>query len=285
MTTSLLEICVNGSFFPENQPVLTASDRGLLLGDGLFETIRVYQQKPFLSHQHLTRMLASARHFRFPLLPDSFVIHSWLQALIERNQIQTGYARVTLTRGLKQSPGLYLDQESHPQIIIETKPLEYRDMTWNITMAEVRRSRTSLISAHKTTNYLENLMVLDQAKNEGFDEAILCVEEGLVQEGTRTNLFFVEENQLFTPPLELGPLPGITRGLVMNQLQHGYPVTELPFAWDSVRMADEVFLTNSLWGIIEVSRVDELHKPSGKVTQKLKQVYLQYVQSFKETKI
>ncbi len=279
-------LCLNGEFLPETQATISAIDRGFLLGDGLFESIRVYQGHPFQNLLHWKRLQGSASHFHIPLPYDWQLVQTWTQELINRNQINDGYLRITLSRGLRTAPGLNIDSTSTPTFLLEARPFSPSSTwTWSLTLALARRSYTSQITGHKSLNYLENLVALNEAKNCGFDEALFCVENDWVQEGTRSNLFMLKDDQLFTPPLNLAVLPGITRQLVLELFPIFGPVAEIPFSYHDLFTADAIFMTNSLYEIVPVHQWEDrkfpcIHPTVDQLGKAFRQKRNQWVQAY-----
>ncbi|MGK5092434.1 aminotransferase class IV [Deltaproteobacteria bacterium TL4] len=272
-TVMSMELCFNGTFYPDDQAVFCGNDRGLLMGDGLFETLRICQQSPIQTEEHWLRFRNSAEVLKIDLWFSFKTLNGWIQELLRKNQIQEGYLRWTLTRGIRQIGGLNLSSQGKANLVVEARPISIQPSQWKLSLATTRRSSTSKITSHKTLNYLENLISLDEAQQRGFDEALFCVEKEQVQEGTRSNVFMIKNEELWTPPLALAVLPGITRQTLLNAYQRSGTVHEKPFSWEALQGADEVFMTNSLWGIIPVSCFETQAYHAHPVTHKLMEQY------------
>ena len=121
----------------------------------------------------------------------------------------------------------------------------------------VRTSKHAVDPAVKSGNYLNNILALAEAKKAGAYEALMCNEKGQVAEGSSSNVFIVHNKEIKTPPLHVGLLAGITRMRVMEQARSlGYTVLETFLSRHDVKIADEVFITSSIRGIMPITKVD-----------------------------
>ena len=270
-------ICNNGTFYPQHQPTLSLLDRGLRWGDGLFETIRIENRTPLCITEHWQRITNSASHFSIPLLISQEILHDWSIKLIQKNQIQSGVLRWILTRGAVDSSGMKFHPDLQSQWYIEANPMEFTPITWKLSFAKFSRSKTSPITPHKSVNYLENLFALHIAEKSGFDEALFCVEQGVLQEGTKSNLFWVKQKEVFTPAYTTGLLGGITRQAIVEIAKgEGVRVYEVEENAESLQKADEIFMTNSLQGIIPVTQLENQERKKGKITTLLQKKLKDY---------
>ena len=253
---------VNGRLVPADAPAISALDRGLLYGDGLFETIRAYGGKPFLLDDHLARLAASAAELRIAERLDTAPIARGVAELLEANRLDgDAYIRITLTRGI-HAGALTLEPAAEPTIAIVARPLhppppERYDQGITAIIATVRRNADSPLPRHKTLNYLESLLAKTEAKDRGADDAILLDTRGEVAEAASSNLFLVSGARLVTPPLDAAILPGITRRQVLRlAAEAGIAAAERPVLPDELRSADEVFLTNAVVELLPVRSID-----------------------------
>jgi branched-chain amino acid aminotransferase len=180
------------------------------------------------------------------------------------------------------------DRAVDPTIVVVVDPLPPggvdADPSWDgpalLQTVQTRRPpANSLPPEGKTHNYLNGLMArleLRQAATEGApaDEAIVCDIQGAVCEGTTSNLFFVDDGELKTPSADLPLLPGITREIVLDVAREdGFPVSTGRYSPDAFRTADEVFATNSVWGVRPVGTVDGVDLDVGPMTELLQRRY------------
>jgi len=252
---------VNGQFVSVGSPGVAALDRGLLYGDGLFETIRAYDGVPFLFEAHIERLNRSAAELRICDGLDPSALRQDVEKLLARNGLRDAYLRITLTRGIHTGP-LELQPAERPTTCVVARPLhlpppERYDPGTRCVLASFRRSAESPLPRHKTLNYLENLLARTEARQRGADDAIFLNTRGEVAEATSSNIFLVLGGQLVTPSLEANILPGVTRAKVIELARDlGIEVLERQVWPYEFRGADEVFLTNSVAEILPVREVE-----------------------------
>ncbi len=254
-------VYLNGEFVERDAATISAFDRGLLYGDGLFETVRAYGGVPFALNEHLDRMAGSAA-FLGILFPGKAVLVEAVGELIDRNGLADAYVRITLTRG-EHTGTLVPDPSARPTLLVEARPLQpYPDALYrhgaDVVISAHRHESSSPIRAHKTANYLPNILAKQEAAERGALEVVLLDPAGIVCECATSNLFCVIDGVLHTPPLDLNILPGITRRTVMGLARKaGVDVREERFTADILRSASEVFLTNSLMELLPVRSIAE----------------------------
>ena len=156
-------IFLNDKIVKDTEGLLSTLDRGFLYGDGLFETLRAYEKKPFRLEDHVTRLSNSAQYFNIPFRYTSQQIRQIIEQLLTENNLKDAYIRMTLSRGLGVN-GLISTGTCTPTFVIHTKPLTaypaslYKTGVSLIT-SHIRRSTTCPISCHKTLNFLTNYLI------------------------------------------------------------------------------------------------------------------------------
>jgi branched-chain amino acid aminotransferase len=252
---------VNGQVIAADAPALGVLDRGLLYGDGLFETLRAYDGVPFLLGEHLARLNASAVELRISEGLDPALIAHNISELLHLNGLRDAYIRITLTRGAHRG-SLELDFTDRPTVCIIARPLRrlppsLYDPGSTAIIASIRQNADSPLPRHKTLNYLANLVAKTEARQRGADEAILLNTRGEVAEAASSNLFLVAGERLVTPSLEANILPGVTRAEVLRLAEEaGMPAEERLVRPDELREAQEVFLTNSIVELAPLRALD-----------------------------
>jgi len=243
-------IWVNGNLTRAQDATIPALDRGLLYGDGVFETVRVYSGVPFRLEAHVGRLFDGASMLQIPVPVSGDELCDVVASLLAVDQLDDAYLRITLTRGCGGPPADLRPTEA-PTLMVQARPfsgypadLYARGMS--ALLSPVRRNETSPLSLVKSLNYLDNVLARADAINAGFDEAILLNTAGLVTEGTASNIFVVLEDRVLTPPSHDGVLAGITRAAVFDVLD----VTERSVGLDELVGADEAFVTNSLMEVM-----------------------------------
>lgn len=280
-------IYLNDRFVTEQEAVVSVFDHGFLYGDGVYETIRSYGSRIFMRDQHLARLRRSAEAIGLTIPIPEQQWPALLREAMTKNEVGQGhsdaYLRITISRG----PGdIGLDPAlcPTPTVVIMTKPLQppppeqYRTGV-SLIIAKTRRNLPSALSPQiKATNFLNNILAKREAiAAEAFDSILLNWESQLT-ECTVSNIFFVRAGRLCTPALDCGLLDGITRDLLLGLARDAQiPVDEGHFDVESLRQADECFLTNTTMEVMPVTRVDG--HPVGKgtpgpITQQLHEQFM-----------
>lgn len=248
---------MNGKLTAAGEAVISALDRGLLYGDGVFETIRVYAGKPFMLDAHLARMADGCSVISLPP-PDAEEIERGVRQVLSANGLSDAYLRITVTRG--RTGGLWHDLAcSSSTVVIMAKPLippHFGDGL-HLIVSKLRSDEQSPLTRIKQTGILWKILARAEAKREGADDAILLNTQGRVAEATSSNVFWMRDGKLFTPSLDSGILAGITRSVVIALArEHGTAVVEGEFALDELSAADEAFLTSSISEIVSIRSLD-----------------------------
>ncbi|WP_416149110.1 branched-chain-amino-acid transaminase [Salipaludibacillus sp. HK11] len=268
--------------------VVSVYDHGFLYGDGVFEGIRVYSGNIFKLDEHLQRLYESAQSIMLNIPYDKEEMERIIVDTVRKNKLDTAYIRVVVSRG----PGnLGLDPTncSQPNVIVIAEalalfPKELYQKGLRVGSVASRRNRPDVLSPQvKSLNYLNNILVKLEANQAGVDEALMLNDQGYVTEGSADNIFIVKNNIIYTPPVYLGALEGITRNAIIDLAhKHGYNMKESPFTRHDVYVADEVFLTGTAVEVIAVVEVDGRliadGKP-GKVTTHLLSEFRKIVQT------
>jgi len=274
-------VFLNGRIIEAAAARVPTTDRGLLLGDGLFETMRTYGGHVFQLGAHMARLRGSADflRLRFPLADDA--VSEAVDELVRLNECPDAYVRLTLTRGW-ETAGLNLAGTGAPTVILHVRrltpyPAERYSHGARLIVSRVRQSSASPLPRHKTLNYLPYLLARQEARDAGADGAVLLNDAGQVTEEAVSNLFFVRGETLYTAPVYCGLLPGVTRAAVIEAArQAGMVVEERPVAAGEIHDFDEAFLTNSLMEVLPVRSVDKRGlacKAPGKVTLYVRELY------------
>jgi branched-chain amino acid aminotransferase len=263
-----VRIWLDGGLQDADSARVSVFDHGLTVGDGVFETLKTTDGRPFALTRHLGRLARSAAGLGLPE-PDLDEVRRACHAVTEANPMPRGRLRITYTGGL--SP-LGSDRgETGPTLVVALgKAAQRPDTTAVITVPWTRNERGALAGI-KSTSYAENVVALARARQQAATEALFGNTHGQLCEGTGSNVFVVLDGELHTPPLGSGCLAGITRALVAEW--SGARETELPL--DVLERADEVFLTSTLRDVQAVHRVDGRQLPGapGPVTAKAMRLF------------
>lgn len=232
--------------------MIPTDDRGLLLGDGLFETLLAVDGALPRIEAHLDRMAAGCAVLALPALDRAAARALCLTAPPAQGRAAV---RLTLTAG---SGGRGLDRPAAPvpRLMATAAPAPLVSTPAVLVVATTRRNEGSPASRLKTLSYLDNVLARGEARAAGADEALMLNNRGQVACAAAANLFWIEGERLLTPALDCGVLAGIMRGRVL-ELARGLGVETLEVAADLARVeaADALFLTNSLIGVRPVSRL------------------------------
>ena len=262
-------VWINGALVEETDAHISPFDHGLLTGDGVFETLRVYGGSPFAWRRHLDRLAHSAAGMTLTI-PPADVIRRAAVAVLEANGLVEARLRITVTGGpapLGSDRGA-----ASPTVIVAARPFG----PWAETVAVITvpwpRNERGALAGLKTISYGENVRALAQAAAAGAGEAIFANTKGELCEGTGTNVFVVAGGALRTPPASSGCLLGVTRALILDLAgELGLDAGEADLPLSALAAADEAFLTSSTREVQAIATVDGLPLPGapGPVTAKL----------------
>lgn len=254
-------IYLNGKLVPLKEAKVSVLDRGLQYGDGVFESLRTYNQRPFLLEQHLKRLLKGAKLLRISSLPSSTQLKLAVFKTLAANNFKESYIKIIITRGEAKGHGLDPKKAAgKPNIIIlveEQKPYPkaifskgWKAIISSFTRPDVPTSRI------KSLCYLDNILAKIEAQKSGADEAFLLDERGNIVEGTVSNIFIVKYSTIYTPSKDSPILPGLTRDLVIKLAkQSAFRVVEKAINPKELYAADECFVTFSGPGIVPISKI------------------------------
>jgi len=246
-----LRIWVDGKIFEDpDEARVPVTDHGLVVGDGVFEALKVTPAGPFAVQRHLDRLTRSAQAMGLPA-PDHRTVRSAIEDLVDGRSLSLGKIRITYTGG----PGPLGSHAAYgpPTLVVALDAAEPAARSAHVVTAPWTRNEHGALAGVKSTSYAENVRVLAFAAGRGASEGVLLNTAGRVCEGTGSNVFAVFGGSVVTPPLAEGPLAGITRELVLEW----FPVEERTLSMAEALDADEVFLTSSLRDVQPVHRWDE----------------------------
>jgi D-alanine transaminase len=248
---------LNGEIIPIAEAMIPIEDRGYQFGDGVYEFVASYEGKLFLLEEHLDRLERSMRELAYePISREK------IKTAVLNLSSASGYKRagiyIQISRGVAPRDHAY-SKDLSPQIIMTIRPVKELpaklrvDGAKAITVEDMRWGRCDT----KTVQLLANSMAKQKAKDSGCDDAIFISDQGIVREGTSSNLFIVSGDELATHPLTPNILPGITRMVVLDMCKEiGLEVKESFFDTEALYAADEVFLTGTVTEVLSVVNID-----------------------------
>ena len=263
-------------------------DRGLLYGDAAFETVRVYQGRPFRWEQHRRRLRTTLARLAIPF--PEVDLRQATADLLEAAGMPDASVRLTITRGvgegLAPGPGLTPTVLLIPRAIPEGIQ-EARARGVAVIRLPFGHGQHGFTTGHKTTDYAAAVQGrILAARNDAF-EALYVEQDGTISEATTSNVFCVRRGQLLTPPVGAGCLPGITRELVLQIARRsGIPIRETPLRSRDLGRAEEVFLTGSVIEIVPVVRIDGSPLGAGtpgEITTRLQRAYQRRVAALRKS--
>ncbi|OXM82479.1 aminodeoxychorismate lyase [Paenibacillus rigui] len=260
-----MNIYVNGTIIEEEKAVVSVYDHGFLYGMGLFETFRTYNGQPFLLDLHQRRLLAGCKQLGIAYKPQAGEWEDIIADLLLANhQLLSGkdaYIRFTVTAG-QDILGLPAGEYTHPHVVVYIKAIPPKDKELYRTgkplqLLKLARNTPEGPLRLKSLHYMNNILAKQEMRQypwAGSAEGLFTDSSGSLAEGIVSNLFFTREGKLFTPALETGILPGITRDYVLALAERaGVQTEEGFFTWSELLRADEVFITNSIQEIVPVT--------------------------------
>ncbi len=249
-----------GAIFPDSRAPFDLSDRGLLLGDGVFDTALVLNGRVFRAETHLRRLIDALAILRIDA--DPALIREGAAALIPHAEAPAGRhaLRVTVTRG-PGLRGLTPVGVQRPTVMASLSPLPPRFFWPRLSMdvAAARRNESSPLSRIKALSYLDAILAMRAATERGHNDVLFLNGAGHVACASVGNVFALFGDELVTPPLSDGALPGVIRGLLLKECGRlGLKARERSLDLDEFRAADAAFMTNSLRLIAPVARIGEV---------------------------
>ncbi|HXQ40471.1 MAG TPA: aminodeoxychorismate lyase [Candidatus Udaeobacter sp.] len=266
-------IHLNGRLTESAAARIDPADRGFLLADGLFETLRAYDGRPFALEAHLVRLSDGAAALDLPM-PAMAELAAAVAETLQANGHREASIRITLTRGAGPR-GLLPPREPRPTWMVTTSPFaDSGPPAWTAKLVTIRRNEHSPLARLKSLAYLDNILALKEAAESGADEALMLNTAGRLACGSRSNLFVVLSGALVTPPPCEGALPGIARRQLLDLAgRAGIETREAPLSIEDIKLASEVFVSNSLIEVKPLADVDDSSFAPGPVAAKLAQLY------------
>jgi branched-chain amino acid aminotransferase len=247
---------VNGTVLDDAYDrVLSVFDHGFTVGDGVFETVKVADGRPFALRRHLERLARSAEGLGLAA-PDDGRVREAVAAVLDGPPYALGRLRITVTGGTSP-PGSERGTEG-PTLVVVAGPMDVRPELTAVVTVPWRRNDVGATAGLKTTSYAENVIALARAHERGATEAIFANTSGRLCEGTGSNVFYVRDGRLHTPTLRSGCLAGVTRALVVEwcaDLAGG--VVEVDEPIEVLETADEIFLASTTRDVQAVHRCDD----------------------------
>ncbi|MCL2373296.1 MAG: branched-chain-amino-acid transaminase [Defluviitaleaceae bacterium] len=281
-----LQVYIDGEFKRLGDATVSVLDHGLLYGDGVFEGLRIYNGRVFKLTEHSKRFLESAKAILMELPLSLEEIDEVVLETCRRNGLKEGYIRLVATRG---TGDLGIDPRKSPKPTIfciaagiTLYPDEMYKTGISVVTAQQRRNNATILDPQiKSLNYLNNVLAKIEANHAGAQDALMLAQNGVVAECTGANIFLIKDGVVYTPPIYVGALDGITRRTIMDLIRaEGIVLHEKEFTLYNVYNADECFLTGTAAECIPVKSVDQRVIGNGKagpITERLLDLFRKFV--------
>ncbi len=292
---SYIQANTNGRLHSAAEPSIAPLDRGFLYGDAIYEVWRTYHGVVFAWEEHWTRLQKSANALYFPVFCEKNVMLGEIKKTVEAfckggGPTEPIYIRAQITRGAG-AIGLdtALAQKTDYVLLVQPCPAASCEQLRNglrLSLATgLRRNPAEALNpAWKTGNYLNNLLCLREARSRGADEVVILNLAGEVTEAAVSNIAFVRDGRVLTPPLTAGILPGITRGLLLQEIAQraGVSMAEATIRPEDISAMEECFLMSTTKDVMPVAVIDGVRFTVGEstVTTKLKAAFAAYAQEY-----
>jgi branched-chain amino acid aminotransferase len=271
----------NGHIRDASAPVLSVGQAGLLSGWGVFTTMRVADGVLFAFERHWARIQRDAAAFHIPIPGDGEQVQRELLELVEANQAYSATLRLAIVRN---GPGMWADPSVGRPSDLIALTADSKEWGDGVKLAYVREARHAacIFAGTKILSWAMNLTWLESVQSRGFDEAILLNERGEVAECTSANIFIANGSQVWTPPLNSGCLPGITREVLLGEIHvPGIEVGEKTLMPADLESADEVFITSTTRDLLPALQIEEKKVGrSERARQALQPAFSEFVQRY-----
>ena len=242
--------CLNGQFIRDDQAMIALADRGFRFGDGAFETIRLHRGVPYQWALHIARLRAGLAALQIPI-PEI----EWLtvaREVIQRNRAGDGFLRISVSRGVGSRGYLPLAGIAPTWAIEYLPPSDMPVTPHRLWLSPVAKIPPQCLPAnHKLAQGINSTLAALDAQQHSCDDALQLTLDGCISETSAANIFWVKNDELFTPSLSTNCLRGTTRDAVLR-LAHT-PVHEVQATLPVLEMADAVFITNARLGVHAVA--------------------------------
>ncbi|PMC34103.1 4-amino-4-deoxychorismate lyase [Bacillus sp. UMB0899] len=268
----------NSKFIKDSEATISPFDHGFLYGLGVFETFRVYKGFPFLLHDHLDRLQVAVDEVGISYKINRQKIFEIIQELITINQCESEDVTVRLNISAGNGEvGQLLQVYDYPTVLCFLRKAPPLNMTEkSATILNLRRNTPEGNYRLKSHHYLNNILGKRELIHTPATDGIFLTEQGFVAEGIVSNIFWGDENEVYTPTLDTGILNGITRKFVIRCLQKlQIPLREGFFEKERMFGSKEVIMTNSSQELLAIKDIDgyEFRGINGIIIQKLYDLY------------
>lgn len=272
----------NGKLLPQTEICISPLDRGFLFADGVYEVISVYNKRIFALKGHIARLIQSLQHIG---IANPYSEAEWMdicRSVVLKNTAQDSLLYMQVTRGMMDFRHHKPHSHYQPTVVVLQQNWQRPKYTLasQYTLGYIEDTRWAHTHI-KSTMLLANVMAKNTANEQGWEDMIFVNPSHQVLEASSGNIFIVQNHQIITPPLCGHILAGVTRDQVMHIARElGYPVSERPFTIDTLKNADEVWLTSTGREIMPITEFETVPVKDGKpgpIWQKMQQAWQEMV--------
>lgn len=268
-----MKVLINEDIVDRENTSVDIEDRGYQFGDGVYEVVRVYEGKTYELDGHVERLFRSAKEIDLSLSFTEAAFKQNIEKLVKENNLLDGGIYFQVTRGVAPRSHSY-DRTVAPELVAYplyfTRPKEKQATgVTAITVDDLRWLRCDI----KSLNLLYNVMMKQKAQDEEAFEGIF-IRDGIVTEGTSTNIFIVKDGIYKTHPVNNMILNGITRQRIIALLrENNLKVEEVEFTKEELFEADEAFISSTTAEVMPICKIDDKKIGDGQVGKKTKEIY------------
>ena len=270
-------VFLNGQFVPEERALVSVFDRSFLYGDGLFETMRVANGKPFRWWEHIERLRKGGDFLGIKIPFACKALEKFAAELIAQNNMPEALLRLTVSRGVGLR-GYSPKGADKPIVVMTLHPApvmpDSAPIGWKLVTASLRLPAGEKLAQFKTANKLAQVLARAEADMAGADEALLLNTDGFVVEGASSNLFWIQNGAVCTPPLASGVLAGVTRAVTFEICRGlSLRVAEAVVSPGELCRSEGVFLTLSSQGVVEANELNRATLRRSPLVEKIRLAY------------
>ena len=281
-----MTICyLNEDFIELSKASISPLDRGFLFGDSVYEVLAAYNKNLFRLDDHINRLNKNLEFLGINLNFSDSEIKSILKEVCLKNLEKNQIIYLQISRGMEEIRNHIPKEDTKPTLFIcsfemKNVPNENNETIKAILSSDIRWKKSSI----KSTSLLANVLYKIKAQEEGVDE-LLMSDAGFITEGAVSNVFCVNENRIFTPPLNANILPGITRKVIIEIFEDlNLNFEEKKINEEFLFKSDELWITNTTKGILPIVELDKKvigNGIPGKLFQSVKQGFLKKIEDCK----
>ena len=272
---------VNGRYVPHGEAGVHIEDRGLQLGDSIYEVFAILKGRIHDQEEHLDRLERSLREIQMAMPVGRAALKVIMRELVRRNRVRDGFLYLQVSRGMFKRDHPIPKESQRPTLMLTARPFDAEgaarrqsDGIAVVTQKDIRWGRRDF----KTTQLLPNLLAKTEARRAGGYEAWLVDDAGFVTEGASTNAWIVDKDgRLITRELSNSILPGVTRRVILEAAAEAQlPVLERQFTPDDAKAAREAFISSASGAAVPVVAIDGVTIGNGRpgpLTKRIGELY------------